>query len=100
MVEPLVQRRGTCMGSVRVGEQQAHWSSTSSVSMEYTALLVHFPYSRAERGRGVGGGASQLGWTLGQPASFACPQRQASRPHSPRATQVSQALGKVGLGEV
>lgn len=50
MTEPLAQRRGTCMGSVRVGAQQAHWSCTSSVSMEYRALLVHRPYGGAERG--------------------------------------------------
>lgn len=43
-MEPLVQRRGTGMGSVRAGEQQEHWSCTSSASMEYTALLVHLPW--------------------------------------------------------
>lgn len=42
--EPLVQCRGTCMGSVRVGEQQEHWSCTSLMSMEYMALLAHLPW--------------------------------------------------------
>lgn len=45
-----MQRRGTDMGSVRVGEQQEHWSCTSSVSMEYRALLVHLPCSGKDRG--------------------------------------------------
>jgi hypothetical protein len=48
--EPLMQCRGTSMGSVRVGEQQEHWSCTSSVSMEYTALLSHLPCNTADRG--------------------------------------------------
>lgn len=61
MTEPLVQRRGTRMGSVRVGEQQEHWSGTSSVSMEYRALLVHLPCNGKERGGNAGDAESQGG---------------------------------------
>lgn len=48
--EPLVQCRGTRMGSVLEGRQQEHCSCTSSMSMEYTALLAHFPCNTSERG--------------------------------------------------
>ena len=61
MTEPLAQRRGTRMGSVRVGEQQEHWSGTSSVSMEYRALLVHLPCNGRERGGDAGDAESQSG---------------------------------------
>lgn len=87
--EPLVQCRGTCMGSVRVGEQQEHWSCTSLMSMEYMALLAHLPCKKAEEdGSFTMVGSPGLGRALGQPAFSLTPPSEADL-ISPRSTQDS-----------
>lgn len=94
MMEPLVQRRGTDMGSVRVGEQQEHWSCTSSVSMEYRALLVHLPCSGKERGSDARDTESQGGEGSGAACYCTCPPPGLA---SARGTQDSQAVCLKGL---
>lgn len=87
--EPLVQCRGTCMGSVRVGEQQEHWSCTSLMSMEYMALLAHLPCKKAEEdGSFTMVESPGPGRALGQPAFSLTPPSEADL-ISPRSTQDS-----------